>query len=285
MPRRVISPLAAGLLSGALLLAARDVAAQRPSPAARYPDRLGGFPAAAFGEVVEAAEWMAQYDRVAWISSDMVMAEVARMSEDDRRRLGTEWFCFERDSVWHAVYGRWDEGAGRYDAVLHFVARRGRRIERSDEPVDAALATRYGRAIHVADERVPSAIRESHARFNTYVRPRADGALDVWLIPAWQPDGVIVYGAELRYGVRDDGTVADSAVIVGALRAVRPDSTARLVLDNREREVPTVGQTLFLLLYRRYFGGVSVRSRDYVSTLVRTPDGEAWLHAHRDARR
>ncbi|MFN2602900.1 MAG: hypothetical protein ABR582_09125 [Gemmatimonadaceae bacterium] len=240
------------------------------------------FPAAKFDSLDRIAFYLWQYDSFAWATSDTLAAQVATIGSDAARRLGEEWFCFKRDSTWHAVYGRFDEAADRYDAVAHYTSTGHGGIVRSPPFEDTALANRFGRALVTTRRRLPPEIQKAGLRFNSYVREREDGGIDVWYVPAWQQNGWIVYGAEFQYILDGSGrSVKDSIVRVGRLEGARPDSTASISLHPEGPGVPTVAELLFVHLYTKYFAHVRVFTRDWVSELFHANRQWAWIHALR----
>ena len=251
--------------------------------AQQVPERLGNFHAAAFDSVARIAQWLAQYDAVAWWTSDSLMAQIDALSEADRARLGPDWFAYEQDATWHAVYGRYHPATHTYDAVFHFGVDSLGRITRLTTPVDSALGARYGRMLSESREHLAGHVPDG-LRFNGYVRPLPDGATDVWYVPAFQPNGVMVFGAELRFGFDSAGRLIDSTIAIDTLKGIRPDTTYTLNLLNEANEVPTVGKTLFLLLYRRYFGRIVIWNRAYTTSMLRHGNQEAWVHAARGDR-
>src|ERR1044071_5361751 len=56
-----------------------------------------------FNKKFETAQWLVEYDEVAWKTSDVVMTE----DKGELAKLGAEWFCLQdKNKVWHAVYGK-----------------------------------------------------------------------------------------------------------------------------------------------------------------------------------
>ena len=258
---------------------AQQATASQPSRARSARD----FPAARFEPVAQTAAYLAIYDRVAWITTDSLFA-LLRQDSTLTRQLGAEWFAYERDSVWHAVYGRFDPVADRYIQVAHFAARPGQPFRRQSEPADSLLARRYGRALAVTTARLPAAARESRARFNAYVRPLRAGGLELWYLPAWQLDGLLIHGMEFYYRVDSSGgRVVDSSYFVTPLRGGVPDTTQIVDIFNDAREVPTVGQAFFAYYYGRHFRAVYVHNRDFVTTFLDKAGGRTWIHALRAA--
>ena len=76
------------------------------------------FDVADFNEKFEVAQWLVAYDRVAWKTTDLVMAG----DKVELARLGREWFCFQDSKgVWHAVYGKLEKNSRRASLESSFV--------------------------------------------------------------------------------------------------------------------------------------------------------------------
>ncbi|HEX6532958.1 MAG TPA: hypothetical protein VF041_00090 [Gemmatimonadaceae bacterium] len=239
--------------------------------------RVGGFPYVAFGGREEVASWLVRYDRCAWVTSDSLLAQA---TDAERRRLGAEWFCYEEDGQWNAIYGKYDPAADRMDVVAHYQESPGSGFTRTAAP-PPARALRIARALFTARGRLPAAVRTSGARFNTFVRQRQEGP-EIWMLPGWQSNGVMVYGMELRYAFDSTGrTVRDSSVILAPLRATTPDTTRDLAIETDADEIPTVGQIFFMLAYHRYFHAIRVYTRGFVTQLYDRNGDVFWLHAAR----
>ena len=241
------------------------------------------FPTAAFDSVARTAAWLARYDRVAWETSALVTAAGPHLAPEQVDRIGAEWFCFERDSIWHAVYGRYDAARGRYDVVLHYTGRPGERFAAAKAPPDSALSARYGRALQMTRARLPAEVRDEGVQLTSFVQPRTDGAIDVWYLPAFQPDGWAVYGIELRYTLDPSAhRVTDSSVVVGTLRGSLLDSTVTIEIDNGGNSMPTVGQAFFAMLYASEFEAILINDRDFISELAMSGGKRAWVHDRRE---
>lgn len=68
-----------------------------------------------FDKKSEIAEWLFEYDMVAWLTTDSVMASDKKEIE----KLGAEWFCYIEDYSWHAVYGDFENN--NYEVVFHYL--------------------------------------------------------------------------------------------------------------------------------------------------------------------
>ena len=246
------------------------------------PTKGSDFPAAQFDSLDRIAFYLAQYDSFAWHTTDSLSAKLDSLGPAVMNRLGEEWFAYGKDSVWHAVYGRYHDSTDTYDAVVHYTGSGGR-ITRSAVPFDQSLANRLGRALFISKQHLPKALASANIRFNSYVKVREDRAIDVWFVPAWQSNGWLVYGSEFQYTMDPEGrTVRDSVVRFDNIKGMRADSTQTLQLVHANTPgIATVAEILFMRLYSGYFAHVRVITRDWVSEFFKAGEQRAWLHALR----
>jgi hypothetical protein len=233
-----------------------------------------------FQRNTEIADWLLEYDRQAWESSDVVFQQ----PQEVLAKLTTEWFCRPREDRWSCYYGRFDAARSEYEVVVQLERNdAGELVVQEEVDRDPGLAAR-ARAIRGALERMPAETRDLGVTFNPYVRARDDGALEVWLLPAWQQDGTAVYGAELTYTFSADGKeLLDRREIPGPMRGIRPDPEVDFHLDNRAHPCPTVGSLFFLMQHRTGFASITIHSDGANTVLAETEDGQlAWIHAVTD---
>lgn len=231
---------------------------------------------AAFNEREEVALWLRAYDDVTWVTSDSAFAAGPAM----QAQLGPEWFAWRQDSTWHAFFGRYAASDDRYAVALHFERSPDGTVRRSTAAVDTARLTRFARALHLSGPRMAARVPRG-LRMNQYVRERDDGHTEVWYLPAWQPNGFIVHGAQLMYlfdpSVRQ---AVDSSFVLNPLRGARPDTTGIFTVYEKGEIVPSVGGIFLMLRYHPFFNRIYVHSRDFVSSIVARGEG-AWIHAVR----
>ena len=244
---------------------------------------IGGFQYRAFSDSEAIARWILAYDRVAWITSDSVIAA----SPEVRDKLGREWFCYEEDGRWHAFYGRYTPENDRFQLVLHYRDSATVPFRSTTLPWDTASLVPVARALSRARAAIPDSLAKTGVAFNQYVRRLSDSTIDIWFLPAQQHNGMIVWGAVLRQQYASDGRRLLSSVIVGkGLRGIYPDTTREVNIDEQGHEVPSVGSIFFLLSYYRGFRHIGVWTTHFLSTLARGDDGQlVWIHAVRDTTR
>ena len=235
------------------------------------------FPYVEFQKRDSIARSLLRYDACGWRASDAVL----QSDSATLHRLGPEWLCYFEKGRWDAVFGRFDSTTDSYQIVLHYVLR-DTVPTTTIEPLDTAGVTARARAIHHAAALLPNAFTSSGIRFNPYVVSDTTG-LEVWVLPAWQPNGAAVFGGEAEYTFDPSGhDLRGSRVLPGPLRWYRPDSTVAFRLDSNAPDVPTVGDLFYFYLVRRYFKSVRIQTPKYSSSLVRTDSGEIWVHVVRE---
>src|SRR5690606_18849529 len=232
-----------------LLLGLAALGPAAPAAAQAGEGRVGGFAVSAFNEREQVARWLLAYDAVAWVTSDSAFAA----GPDVQQRLGPEWFAWQQDSTWHAFFGRHEPSDDRYEVVLHFEHHPDGSVRRSTAAVDTTRLTRFARALHVSRPRMEARVPRG-LRMNQYVRERADGHLEVWYLPAWQPSGFIVHGAQLAYRLDPAArAVVDSSIAFQPLRGARPDTSGIFSIHEAAEDVPSVGSIFLVLRYHPYF--------------------------------
>lgn len=114
-----------------------------------------------FTKKFEVAQWLVDYDNVAWKTTDVVVQQ----DKKDLERLGAEWFAFkDKANVWHAVYGKLgDKG---YDVVFHFVMDGAEKITRSDAKIDQAFLDGHARALATCRSKLMATIPAGSPQFN-----------------------------------------------------------------------------------------------------------------------
>lgn len=136
---------------------------------------------------------------IAWKTSDSVMTQ----DKKELERLGSDWFCFQKNETWHAVYGKYENN--QFDLVFNFKVDKGQ-VSKTNETVDTLLLHKYSRALQTASEQIKALKDTVNLRFNQYIKENDDKTLSVWILPAFQPNSVAVFGGEFIYTIDETGT-------------------------------------------------------------------------------
>lgn len=236
-----------------------------------------------FNQKTSTAEWLYLYDAIAWWTSDSVMAE----KEEDLQRLGGEWFCFQTDDKnWHAVYGKYEND--NMNVVFHYLVDTTYKVSKTFEDVDTTFLNLHARALITANNQM-SSIRDSfQLRFNQYIKKNDDKTFTVWIFPAFQPDGIAVYGGEFIYEIDQTGTkiLEDKSYYQGQFRGFKLDKPREVWMDYTELEKPTLGTIFFIWYYKKYFTYIKLNNKNYVTTAVNSGNGSySWIHIEKKTKK
>jgi len=233
------------------------------------------FDIADFNKKMEVAEWLYEYDMIAWRTSDSVLVQ----DEKDLERLGNEWFCFQKNDTWHAVYGKYENN--HFDLVFHFMVDNKGQISKTTETLDTTFLLRYSRALQTANNQILTLKDTITLKFNQYIKENQDQTLTVWILPAYQPNNVAVYGGEFIYTIDQTGTkvLKDDSYFQGQFRGFKVDNPREIWINYRETEKPTLGAVFFVWYYKSYFTKIVIDNSKSISTTIKSDDNWTWIHA------
>lgn len=261
------------LASLVLLLAATLTGwAQAARPAAPKFDTTD------FAKKFAVAQWLAEYDEVAWKTTDVMLAQ----DQKDLARLGAEWFCFKTDDgLWHAVYGKYADA--KFDQVFHLTMDKAGKVALVKDKLADEFLLAYAQALRTAQAEMQKRIPEGAPRFNQYIRRNDDKTFVVWLLPAFQTNAVAVYGGEFIYttNAAGDKITADESYLQANFRGFATKPPREIWLNYRELQQPTLGAIFFAWYYRPYFTKIFIDTTNYTSALVKTADGYVWAHVEK----
>lgn len=235
------------------------------------------FDIADFNQKMEVADWLYEYDMIAWRTSDSVMTQ----DKKDLERLGNEWFCFKQNDIWHAVYGKYENN--QFDLVFHFVVDEGQ-VSKTSETIDTTLLHRYSRALQTAAGQLKALRDTINLSFNQYIRENDDQTLSVWILPAFQPNSYAVYGGEFIYTIDQTGTkvLKDDSYFQGQFRGFKVDNPREIWIDYPEIEKPTLGAVFFAWYYKSYFTKIVIDTSKSISTPFMSDNNWTWIHAEKE---
>ncbi|MEQ8534413.1 MAG: hypothetical protein RIB86_21345, partial [Imperialibacter sp.] len=193
-----------------------------------------------------------------------------------------QWFCYlDSAGRYHALYGAYDSA---YTLTAHYlVDSTSFAVNRTFEQFDTTLAVHYSKAYELALARKNEFLGpEDRLRYNHFIF-RSDSSIKVHFLPAFQPNGYMIYGAELHYTLSSDASeIIDTLEYFNEYRGYQsmPNKTISIVYEDLDY-IP-VGAVFFLLYYERQFKSIRIVTKDYVTTLLRGEDNKpSWLHVVR----
>jgi hypothetical protein len=232
-----------------------------------------------FNKKFEIAQWLVAYDTVAWKTTDLVMAG----DKTELARLGREWFCFQDSKgVWHAMYGKLE--SNKFDQVFHFVVDGSGKIARTTDKIDEAFLIAHAKALQLAQKKLIEVIPAGSPTHNTYIKRNDNKTFNVWIFPAFQTNGVAVYGGEFIYtiDVTAEKITKDESYFQGAFRGFNAKPPREIWLNYTEKEKPTLGSIFFVWYYKDYFTRISIKNAKSTSSVIKNGDEYMWVHVEND---
>lgn len=228
-----------------------------------------------FNKKAEIAQWLVEYDNVAWKTTDVLVAQ----DKAELTKLGPEWFCIEDKGkgLWHALYGRIENGT--YNVAVHYLMDAAGKITKTSEKLDQKMLDGYATALATARVRLETKIPKGSVKFNQYIRRDSDGTFEVWMLPAFQTNGVAVFGGEgiYRLNAAGDKITSDSSYFQPALRGFQATPPREIWLNYSELNKPTLGSIFFVLYYKEYFTKIFIDNAKGTSTLIKDPKSGEYM--------
>ncbi len=246
--------------------------------AAQTPKTEPAFDVADFNKKFEVARWLVVYDGVAWKSSDQVMAA----DQAELARLGREWFCFQdAKGVWHAVYGKLENN--KFDQVFHFVVD-NRKVTRTTDKINEDFLIAHAKALQLAQKQLSETLPAGSPIHNTYIKRNEDQTFNVWIFPAFQRNGVAVYGGEFVYTIdaKAEKITKDDSYFQSAFRGFNAKPPREIWLDYKEKDKPTLGAIFFVWYYKDYFTKIFINNTKTTSTVIKNGSEYMWVHVQKD---
>lgn len=232
-----------------------------------------------FNKKFEVARWLVEYDNVAWKTTDFLMQQ----DQKEIEKLGSEWFCFQdKDKKWHAVYGKLTDG--KYEAIFHFVMDTDEKITRTEAKIDQTFLNKHASALAIGQAKLEKTIPEGSPRFNQYIRQNPDKTFSVWLLPAFQPNGVAVFGGEAIYTIDAAGQkiIKDESYYQDNFRGFNAKPPREIWLNYTEMEKPSLGAIFFVWYYRPYFTQIFIDNAKSTSTVIKAGNDHIWTHVEKE---
>ena len=238
-----------------------------------------GIDPEAFDRNLHIAEELAGDDRIAWMSTDSILAE--RISLLDS--LDSTWFVCKADNRSYAYYGRYVPEEEVYYPKYVFVSTSDSTIEKVP-PDTGATATFFARMVAAGNnyfKRIVDSL-QLDIHYNHYIRKAPGGRCIMWFFPAGYAN-YCAQGIEIRLTIDSaSGEVSGYDVDGTLLRYFELDKKNKPVeLDNRWSDIPSIGNIFFVLRNRDNFPDMKIINRSSISRLVYSPENEEWTWKHR----
>jgi hypothetical protein len=152
------------------------------------------------------------------------------------------------------------------------------KIVASTAKVEKGFLDTHAKALSTARAKLLTQIPEGSPRFNQYIRRNADNTFSVWLLPAFQTNGVAVYGGEGIYTIDAAGTkiLKDESYFQTAFRGFRSSPPREIWLDFKEMDKTSLGALFFVWYYKPYFTQIYIDNTKSTSTLLKSKEQYVW---------
>lgn len=153
-----------------------------------------------------------------------------------------------------------------------------------DKKTNSKFLDSHAQAVSTAREKLTATIPKGSPRFNQYIKQNPDKTFSVWMLPAFQPNGMAVFGGEGIYTIDESGKkiLKDDSYFQKEFRGFMAKPPREIWLDYREVEKPTLGSVFFVLYYRSYFTKIFIANSKSTSTMVKDGDNYMWLNIEKD---
>jgi hypothetical protein len=228
---------------------------------------------------METVSWMQVYDIVAWLTADSLVKHHAHLLDS----IGQDWFCYEADDKWHAVYGTFHFGT--FNVLLHFSENIFGEFQPTDPlEVNPQELESYARALQTARQYSREQWLEVPFHYNQYIRKNSDHTFSVWLLPAF-------FNRQAFWGFESIFTISACGREVLASKCVTNRDWLAFPLDQPDEEVWIdesmfdelgLGAIYFLWNFKNYFRSMHLETSKIRSTIVLVNGQWQWVHSTKD---
>jgi len=227
-----------------------------------------------FYQKLDTVQWLCTYDDIAWVTSDSVYAT----PKEEQQKLGSQWFCFQQDNIWHAAYGKYEKNS--FTLVYHYCVDTNNVIKRVNSEIDSSLTNSFSRALIKSNDQLNLRKDSVRIQFNQYIKKNNDSTISVWLLPAFTTKGFAVYGGEFYYLYDKTGNnLLKKSEFAQEYRGFKPDPKKEIWLEYETVDEPTLGSIFFVWYYRKYFDRIVADAKKFKSTVFHDEKGYYWVHA------
>jgi len=217
---------------------------------------------------VEVASKMLAYDHVAWVSSDSIKT----LSREELSSYGGKWFCYlDSTGIYHALYGAYDS---TFTLTAHYLVDSTTfAVNRTYEPFDTIRAIQYSKAYDLALSRKQEFLgSDDQLRYNHFIF-RSDSSINVHFIPAFQPNGYMIYGAEQHYTLNLEATlIIDTLEYYHEYRAYQAAPNEEITIAYENLDYTSIGAVFFLMYYESYFKSITILTKHYATSFLTGKD-------------
>lgn len=222
-----------------------------------------------FKEKLDLAIWLDQYDEVSWQAMD----SLKRFGKENLLLLGDGGFCFQdSNQLWHLVYC--DKSKNELSLLFHYFLDSSSILRVCNDDTYGSKMLSYFSALTLCNKALVNFQDSAEVHFNQYIRNLPDGNLEVLVLPAFQPSGQAIYGAEWVFRLNPEGSsILSTSNHISELKGIWIGQPRILWLNYRNDEYPTLGSIYFAWTFKDYFTRIHIACKNVVSTLSQNPNG------------
>ncbi len=156
-------------------------------------------------------------------------------------------------------------------------------VTETNEQIDQTFLNKHGQALSRAFKEMKPISDLTSLRFNHYIKENKKENLDVYIFPAFQPNGTAVYGGEFVYEVSPENQIVkDESYYQGQFLGFKTGEPREIWLNYREKVKPTLGTIFFALYYKDYFTKIIIDNKTSFSTPFNGGKSYTWIHVLKD---
>lgn len=228
-----------------------------------------------FQDKSDLANQLIQYDVVAWETSDSLVKE----DQDQLNQLSKHWFCLQQDGLWHAIYGKYKEGA--FQTLFHYKEVGQKKYVLTEERLDSVLLSNYARVLESGFNEVRK--RNSGVKLNHYILQNEDQSWNVIFLPAIREDGTVLSRIEFNYTFSPDGQtlIQDDSFFKQDIVSYQIDKTKEVQLNYVDVDQATLGAIYFASYFKYYFAKITIETAKNFSMPIQSGNSWTWIHGEK----
>ncbi len=233
------------------------------------------FDTTRFNSMLQTTQWMCEYESVAWTADETH----DRFREMPFIRFGQQGVCLiDSSGQWQVVYGSYKEDIFRPE----FAARSESETLITIDPttVDSVQLLPLFRALNQTYQAISHQTDSIEVHFDQFLRIHPDQSIEIHILPAFQPSGQGIYGAEWKFLYSPDGKkLITSTSYLQDIKGVWIGQPRELWLDYRSTGFPTMGAVYFAWYFKDFFTKIHIDTQLTRSTLSKDKAGNyEWKH-------
>jgi len=243
--------------------------------ASAQSDNPTAFDTATFRKLEKDAIWMSRYIAASWLVNDTL----EKSGEKPLARFGQSGCCIPSpDGSWQIISGTFLNEQFSMRFCLSFDST-GNLMAHQPAP-DPAVYTPWMLALRQCSVSMEGTVDSIGIHMDQFIRRNADSTFQILVVPAFQPSGQGIYGAEWSFTCSPDGkTIISRNQMLSDIKGVWIGQPRELYLNYRHLDFPTTGAIYFAVYYIDFFTRIHIDTMRSRSTLINDKNGRShWQH-------